>query len=274
MPPTDLDKDVEFLNDLHKTVPKFVYEDKDPEAVRNELAEELDKNSNLTGQEIVEPDLDEQEEQDLKDILEVNKAYKMIQILGQILKNSPGAIKGERKLEVASECYSLSRRLLSKIFHLINDNLDDVVQDIVARIDEKHPEIKHDELIDGVRKFLFMLTETVGYGMIKWVTHSVGSDKLEETYKQIREEDKSVATALIDVSIKFDHITTYPYDDVKELKKRLKKNIYSFGLLQILALSHMDLYAVNREMKQRMCQLLEVEFRAIPSPIAIERGGN
>ena len=269
--PTDLDKDVDFLNDIHKAIPQLVYEDRDPEEVRQEIAEKLDKDSDLSGEEIVEPDLDEQEEKDLKDILEINKAYKTIQILGQILKNSPGSIKGDTKLEVAGECYALGRRLLSKIFHLIRDNLDEVVQDIVARIEEKHPEADRDELVDGVRKFLFMMTGAIGFGMIKWVTYSVGSEKLEETFKDIHAQDTSVATALIDVSIKFDHIGTYPIEEVKTLKQRLEKNIYSLGLLQVLALSHMDLYYVTREMKQRMCQLLDVEFKALPSPKALER---
>jgi hypothetical protein len=269
--PINLVEDVAFLNQLYDTVPKLVYQERDPEAVRKELAEELDKVSDLSGEEKLEEDLDEQEEQDLATILEINKAYKTIQILGQILKNAPGAIKGDRKLEIAKECYGLGRRLLACLFSLVEKHHEEIVLDLVAVIEKKNPNINRDDLIIKVPRLLFWLAEAVGFGMIKWVTQSIGSEKLEETFKDLRCEDQSVATALIDTSIKLDHINTYPLDDIKVLRKRLDSNLYSFSLLQLLVLYHMDLFYVPREIKQRMCQLVDIKFKELPNPRAIER---
>ena len=269
--PTDLDGDVAFLNEFHEAVPELVYEDKDPEATRKRLAEQLDKASDLSGEGAFGDDLDEKEEAVPAALLEVNNAYKSIQILGQILKNSPGAIKGERKLEVAHECYGLGRRLLARLYGLISENLDDLVEDMVSRVEEEQPDARQDEIIAGVRRLLFALTQGLGFGMIKWITHAIGSEKLAETYRDLRSEDNSVATALIDTSIKLDHVNTYPLKEIQELAKGLERNFYSLSLLRLLVVYHLDLFYVQREMKQRMCALIGVEYRELASPQALER---
>ena len=69
------------------------------------------------------------------ELLQVTAAFKTVQILGQVLRGSPGSIVGERKLEIARECYSLGTRTTQFLIGLVAEHqteFTDLMSEIVA----------------------------------------------------------------------------------------------------------------------------------------------
>jgi hypothetical protein len=54
----------------------------------------------------------------IEEILQHNAAFKTIQILGQVLKNFTGSLRGGPKRQLMEECYGLGLRVLGNIFRV------------------------------------------------------------------------------------------------------------------------------------------------------------
>ena len=115
------DKDTAFINSLLVDVPKLVYEEKDVVKHREIKAELKDKQKELDAIENddnksfdYEAGIDE-----LDIVAKLNEAFKTIEIVGQVLKNYYGSLKGPTKLELGKEAFFISLRALKSFFELL-----------------------------------------------------------------------------------------------------------------------------------------------------------
>lgn len=261
--PTTLEKDVDFLNDLDEAVTKVVYVDKGASS-REEALEKMDQRE----------DEDIQADDDLHDldpstaildpVLRLNIALKTLQILGQMLKNFPGSIKGDLKYQMAEECYQLGLRSLRALYDLLEEHQEDFLVTIVDHMRRENLNPTDAELVKKAKRTMFTIAEIVSYGMVKRVSRSVGTEILTETYKRVLDNNSTPAYALIDTSIKLDHAAAkFPEDETTSLGDELRNNPIALSVLRHLVVNHFYLFPARLKTKQSVCARLGIPYRRV-----------
>jgi hypothetical protein len=137
-------------------------------------------------------------------------AMSCIEMLGQVLRNFTGSLPGDRKMAILETTYELGLRSLRAMLTSLGAATLHV-NDQIAKRDTSKPEDK--QLVKQIQKLLTILGQIVGGAMIHAVSLNVGSADIDdsayaETLDKIGRND---ATEMIDLAIKLDHSTEYPY---------------------------------------------------------------
>lgn len=265
--PCNLDSHLAFVSHLTgKPLPLQLKDGSLPEH-NDEYHHQLDEAENLgIALSDAENDGRLKEDQELNNALRVNAALKTLEVMGQILRNFPGSLSGDLKLEIATESYLLGLRTLRAIYALMDENLEpmrgffsDMIKHIRGIEDPK-------ELAKATDTFLYSLIFGCSYGLIKRVSQAVGSQQLEETYKQITDPRSPVSIALIDLSIKLDHFRQFPIGEVDRLRGMVAKIPFAGSLLRCFVRDYFYLYPADYKMRQSVCAKLDI---AVNDPIML-----
>lgn len=252
--PCDLSAHTRFVASLLDQAPTSVLVDQDAKTSRKEI------NRSIDGMEAQLPK--ERPDDDLDDVLRINVAFKTIQILGQILKNFPGSLKGPTKLEIAQECYFLGLRTMRALLNIIEQNRNDIIAHVVQNVlagetgDDEAKDRKAKRIITG-------LIELISVAIIKKISGSVGSESLSQTYEELLGKHTTLAVQLIDLSVKLDHFRAFPNDEFVALSEANENALFPTLILRSLALNHFYRFPVQREMKQRVCGKLGIEIKTV-----------
>jgi len=252
--PCDLSAHTKFVAGLLDQTPPSVLVDADAKTTRKEI------NKSIDGMEAQLPK--ERQENDLDDVLRLNVAFKTIQILGQILKNFPGSLKGDTKLEIARECYFLGLRTMRALLNIIEQNRDDIIAHVVQNVlasesgDSDAKDRKAKRIVTG-------LIEIISVAIIKKISGSVGSESLSQTYEEVLGKHNTLAVQLIDLSVKLDHFRSFPSDEFAALIEDNQKALFPTLILRSLALNHFYRFPVQRETKHRVCGKLGIKIKTV-----------
>jgi predicted MPP superfamily phosphohydrolase len=237
------------------------------------------------------------EESEVEGILNINDAFKTIQIIGQILRNFPGDLGSELKKEMAKECYSLGMRMLSYIMTLFFDEkkvyLQHVVNIVIAEyksLEESKKRRKEsanisipvserikkrrennsntsttfasqNELADRAKEYIAQEMHKASFVIIKRISDAVGSQYLSLTYEAVLKEANTVSFSLIDASIKLDHEKPFPVNHIINLGEKLrKKNRFGYGILRDLTYLNLYLFSRNHRIRQQLCQGFQISL--------------
>jgi hypothetical protein len=192
--------------------------------------------------------------------------FRYIALMGQILRNFPGSLKAETKLELAFETYALGLRILATIFISTERDSNLLVRDISKIIKEKMAFSGTDrELMSRVEDIMAELLRNIVFGVVKRVSHAVGLSELEATYEDVAAlRDNNLANRFIDLSIRLDHFQRFPKSQVEDLIETLNGNSFSFHALQDLVLNHLYLFPRSYSIQQWAGSTLEMK---VNSPI-------
>ncbi len=262
----EFDSDVSFLKEFSQSVDNIVLEDKDFLALKEERLRHLDDSTPRSTKLVaVEEGENVTEETDaaLLMISRMNLALRTLEVLGQLVKNFPGSLKGSEKHELIKESYALGLRTVTMLFDAFQADPEGLVDLVVDRVIDQYPKMKdRSELKKRVRLFMYWLVESSSVGMVKRISQAVGHSQLGETYKDLKDEKDSNALALIDISIQLDNLG-FPEEDLKRLKKRFSGNLFCDRVLRQLAVQHFYLFPTKEATKQRVCETLGIEIGGI-----------
>lgn len=223
-------------------------------------ADEIERESR-TGTGMSRPDPDDE---GANDVFEFDVAMKTIQILGQMLKNFPGSLPAEQKSDLTTECYELGLRSLGAIFAAVKDASEQILDELVdyLRTNQRDQAPTH-KLVERAKGDVNRFARLVAYVVVKRVSHSVGSSALTQTYKRVLEKDPSDAKRLIDASIKLDHKADFPDREMAKLGESLEPNPFAMFLLRHLVVTHLYMFKVDLEKKQRVCAALDIPYERL-----------
>jgi hypothetical protein len=251
--PCDFDEDVHFVNDLYvryDTPQALRLPQSSPDENREQYRRELDKAD-------VSQNRDEYFEQPhsekityskaLSDVIKVNIAMKTLQIMGQVLRNSPGSVPGDVKRAVTSEAYLLGLRTLNALLRIPANNLEGLrryIAELVLehRASRNQPALLDSELRKVVDEGVIYLAQVYSQGLIRRVSQAVGLKQLEDIYAEVRSElQDKVPIRLIDLAIRLDHFGSAPVDDIFRLERELRGNCYAHTTLRDLVFTFLYL---------------------------------
>ena len=258
--PCDLDEQVAFLNRLQTTIPELVLGTGDPRENRLRLLKKIDDSSRRAP--ISEDDdvVDrEEDEAILNDFLRLNVAFKTIEILGQIVRNYAGSMKGDQKLDLAAECFSLGLRTLSFVYGFIEKHLEGMIEFFLERLEPEDVEnLTVDGLLTEAKRHVFLVTHWWAVLMLKRLSHSAGSAELEKTYAELFGSTNITSARLIDLSIRLDHFRQFPQEEVLALAKALKDNYFTSSVLRRVVATHFYMTYVDAGIRDRICNRLNI----------------
>ncbi|NBB87899.1 MAG: hypothetical protein GVY12_16985 [Bacteroidetes bacterium] len=266
--PVMLGEDVSFFDDLREEVAEVVYKERDPREVRKEVLEardELEEASNSEKQ----SDLGTTEPKEFEDEIgdptkRFSVALRTLNILGQILKNFPGTLESEPKLDIAESCYRLGLRALSFYYDLLKDSREQIIEDIADAMREKDPSIDVIELRERAKKAVSGLFQLLAFGMIKRIAHSVGSAELSKTYDRLKEKWDTPAVKLVDASLALDYTRKAPHSRAIQLAEEFEDKPLPLSVLRYLVVQYFYLFPVDDfQVKQRVCQALDISYSRV-----------
>ena len=127
-------------------------------------------------------------------------------------------------------------------------------------IREQRAMVTEQELAKDTDDFMLWLTTASAYAIVKRISTATGSEELRETYKNVVGAARdNLGVALVDVSIKLDHFSTFPDREIDDLRKRTRKNWFTFGVLRQLIADHIYIYDVPSERRQTLGKWFDIQ---------------
>ncbi len=187
-PICDLTSHVEFVNRLGSDSAELVIPPTSVEQNRERVLRHKDQIEEEI--QVVEKDCGAiKYEDNLTDVVKIHIAMKNLRIMGQIVRNFPGALKADLKLELASACYELGLRTLRAILLVAETNIEELRVYIARLIQEKRALEDQEELAEETDRVVISLTRNVAFGIVKRISQAVGLEELEATYQGILDRD-------------------------------------------------------------------------------------
>ena len=182
-------------------------------------------------------------------------------LMGQILRNFPGSLKADTKLELAFESYSLGLRILSAVFDLAQRDSEVMVKDIAELLRTKMAFSGTErELLTRAELILAEILREITYSLLKRVSHAIGLSELEPTYDEVAElRDNSLSNGIIQLSIRLDHFERFPKKEIEKLAVTLEHNVFSYQTLRDLVLNHLYLFPRDYTIQQWAGSVLKMK---------------
>lgn len=263
--PVNFEQDVCVVNNLLTEIPKLVLKKRDVRKHRKEVDELKDQAEMAEEQELTEEEeqrsLDIRQEIKKLDIIgELNLTFKMLEILGQILKNYHSSLDGRIKFNIGEEVYMLGLRSLEPFFKILGTHTNYLVKRIESMIVRKKltNELRIEE---AARKLLFGMCTLVSTGFVEKIADSVGTEHLSETFKEILDKYNINSVHLVDTSIKLNFYRAFPFEEVQTLKRKLENNMLALTMLREMVIDYLYMFPTDVKDKQRICSILEIPIQ-------------
>ena len=269
--PSDLQEDVGFVNKLIKgTLPKLELPVGDVDKHREEFRERQDRDESASYKSSLQNWGRVKYEDAPSNLLKINIALKHLRILGQVLRNFPGVLRGDVKLELAKESYLLGLRVLRSLLESAGANIEELRQYYEYIIKEQKA-LEGDEYSgdasEGVEfatdQRLINILHGVAYGLIRKISYSIGHEDLQLTYKRVRDAlggDKP-SIRLTDITIQLDHFRHPSEADLKELAVMFQRNPFAYGLLRQVVGDYLYADCTNQQRLQTFAGIMKIDIK-------------
>jgi len=270
--PIHFDKDIKFINNLIEKIPEiFIEDEKGIKKTREEIQKSEDKKEFLAKETDKNRDIEKGLNKEFKEtnfITKLNLSMKMLQILGKILQNYHGSLKGEKKLVLVEEAYCLGLRtlkvILFTILYLVYFKNENILKERVKTIlknkyNKKQPD--NETIEKFAKKLLFNESTIISFIFIKNISNFIGSQKLSRTFEKILEKNKYNSYYLIDMAIKLNFPQNMPVNEINDLKSKFKSNVLPEFLLKLLVIEHIYMFSTDRGDKQKVCKMLNIQLK-------------
>jgi hypothetical protein len=190
----------------------------------------------------------------------MNVAFKIIQIMGQIIRNFPGSLRGDTKLAIVRESYLLGLRTLNAALSIIKVNAPEVKNYLRALL-QKHRSIQEGPDLDKRTEKMFVaLNVALAYSTIKRVSYSVGNEQLRQTFEDVLSVTPGPAISLMDLAIKLEHLRPFPEAEIMKLDHGLRGNDFADVILKRLVFEHFYFFPSDYKIRQRVCDKLKIRI--------------
>jgi hypothetical protein len=249
--------ETQFMNELVLELPNDIISNADVKENRKKLYDEIDKNSEI-----------KKEDDSIEDYkaIDLNKGLRIIEVLGQILKNRGGSFPKDVVRNTLEYTIDLGLRILN--LFIISVKSDDFKKLLRKMLDEKENEGNSNRRyqMDSGKKFEF-LEKTIklfGYistvGMLNLITSSINSEKLSEPMIILQEEKNTPAYDIISFIFKLNQGGI----DVREVKSLIaeydkSKNYWAKKTLSHYIQGYMNTHRLVFSDRQKVYKLLGLE---------------
>lgn len=258
----------EFLIDMDKDVSDFVEINFNPE-------KNLEDRKNEYYIKKDEDELLEMEEYDrLKDfkeitedpyvnkMLQINNAFKTMEVMGQILKNYPGTVKGKMQDELVKNVHDLGMRTLSFTYTVIKESIEPLINKIQQKLQLQNSPSELRELISISNKEISKITFVISYGMIRKIAFCLSNEGLITTIEK-SELSNVLSYKLVKKSIYLNNLDKLHGEEVIKIHDCLieSKNNFADSMLRKMVIDHYYFFgSKDSNTRQRVCDKLDIKI--------------
>lgn len=275
-PALKMEDDIKELNDLMNDLPTLVFKStstKDNRKNYNEIKdsnEEIDKHymEDVSGTNETNTEIEKNEEdQSLvgkNDILiQMDKAQRISEVIGQILKNYSGSILGEMKQRLLNSAYQVSLRAGNQLIEIIRSEKDELVSFISEKIieDGMIKTTNQKEVESEAKQMVFKFVEMICFSIIQKSVKDTGTKALNKTYKAISDKDISTVTKLI---ISGSYLNIMRIDPsrgyIHEVFNDTDKNLMVQSILQNMVAKYLYLFELPLHERQQIASNFKIKY--------------
>ncbi|MGG5507338.1 MULTISPECIES: metallophosphoesterase [unclassified Myroides] len=190
-------------------------------------------------------------------ISNVNKSFKIIEILGNILKHRYASFRQDDKVRMIKTIYNLGNRNISAIHDLIFEDKNNFEQKILDVIDVNN----HLSVYDRnhiAQKILFNLIYLTSSSIISKICYSIATKELEPAFETIKAEKTTQYGELLFLGNYLEYTPTVPIKQIDILIKDFGRYSLGYRILRKLVISYLRIYEQNDSEKQKIDGLLMI----------------
>ena len=246
--------------ELVNLIPEAVVEQIDVDAERRK---ELRRRDQIDNNRIA--DENDAKEDDYADglderVADIVRSARMVEVIGQILRNRSGSIHRPQLLNLASSGYECGLKFLSFWLDITKREKRDLIS-VISEVLKKELPAGEERIRRAAIRTYLSITYGVCVAVIQKIAHSMGSDQLIEIFQQVeKEHSNSIAVRLINVAIELEFTKEIPKKKIRILNGDLKSNPIGRRLLKEVVIQHLYLNEIPREDKQWISDKLKISM--------------
>ncbi|WP_210484657.1 TIR domain-containing protein [Pantoea ananatis] len=258
--------DVEFLNLMACEIPQIVMDkSKDVESERKKYLIEKDKverfkNSNVNDYLYSEDEEEEDIDAVNKDLLDVNRSYKAVEVLGQIIRNRKGSIPIPQLEKLGMQTYAIGFRFLDFYYSITRELKEEIIAEVHRLISEKKS-WNTDKIAKEASLFYWTYSYIMSLNVIKKIAHSVGHKDLTTYYSRISKQFGSEISKLVEITIQLEFTKKINRQDIEEIWTKVKDNLMTRRLLQEILITHLHMHYTKHEDKAWIAEKLSISVK-------------
>ncbi len=257
-------EETDYLAEFMGAIPQLVIEQRNAEEERKKKVIRKDKiERDEQGEENEADDLNE------STLAEINKSYRAVDIIGQILRNRQNSLTRKQLYDLTSSAFSSGLRFLKFFLNLTTKSKDEILNVIKHLIEEdskvsgdempKKHKISDEDITKKAKRIFLMISYGMSYSVIKKIANSTGSKELMPILNKIDEDNPgSPAIKLIQIAAHLEFAKTIPEKEILALDKTLEKNLIAKRLLQEIIVQYLYLHNVDYKKRQWIASKLKI----------------
>jgi hypothetical protein len=246
-----------------------------PEQILNNKNTEENRKQERENQDFETEDDDIDTDVDPKDInIKILKALKIIEVLGQIIKNRAGSFDKKHISELLYEVEQLGFRILNYFIGSLRD--PEFSEWLVARIETIENEktfqgkrITAEEKRSIIEKNIQIMSLILILSMISKIFYATCTEKVLEVQNEIAKNNKYPSMEFIDLLFYLAY-KELKSDKIKEIHKHfsVENNIWALKTLSIILQRYLNTHSVQFQKRQKICDMLCIKYTPNTSSIS------
>ena len=159
----------------------------------------------------------------------ISSAMRIMDVLGQVLRNYPGDIDGALKLQIIDEIHKLRMRTIEVLFSAMGILEDDLILYISEQAKKKVNPLIRAEVIKKTREFLSVMMAGATRGMIHKIAACFQNEALLPAICEAFSVKNSLSQELILQDLNFNLLKRLDVESVLAFKDRLERNNEHFA---------------------------------------------
>lgn len=268
VPESRFDHDIDFIEKLRRCQKELTFNDRDYKEVKQERLSQAEENSeNGITEDPTEAEIPDGAENGGV-VVELMKAYRTIDILGQLLRNFTGSLKGNEKIRLLKTTYRLSLRTIEFMVAHFRSISDEFIEQLAECTHGLNEEISKEAAAAKFADFFHDLFMGFSYFILNKAAVAVAHEQLVGPYDSAIESIKSecdegkVSNALtllhsmVKLTATKQVLETLQGDSWNSISKRpFCKGIFSHAVLRFCYT-----HPVERVTKEKVCAILGVKY--------------
>lgn len=246
-----------WLSDLHKCIPKPLLLEGDPNVLDSQRDRELDRDA--FGKESVST------EDAGDDASDTNRAFKTIQVIGQILRASSGSITGNHKLRLIEASISLVRRLLNTTLTEIHRGFPELVS--VAKVSYEQEGLDSARAEKAAKAFIGASLIASVIVAVERLSTALGARDLNLVYSRYLQIRNDKTSRLVLLAMKMEYLPELPESELDDFLRGLRdQEVIPKRVLQLTMVKRLNLFHHSHQDRRKFCSKLGIAQSKVSGP--------
>lgn len=242
---------VKFMEDFIREIPELVIEQREIQDERDKHNKRLDVIDNIE---------DDEESEPLDILATINKAFKGMDVAGQIIRNRHASMTRIMLYELADSGISTGLRFLDYFINISETAKNEIVNFIKERLNE-HPKTSNIQIEKRAESIYLHMSYGVINFIVRKIASSIGSRDAKEIYNQLESDMKTPAYVLINQAIELQYTRTLQINSIEKTLEKVKDNPICLRILKEMVIKHIYMFPVGYKEKQQLSDLLNISIK-------------